>query len=92
MDGVAINGVSGGTAFTFFGDTLEVMGIVSAYIPNRATGQVLPGVAVVRDATQFHTVGERFRSIDEAKEQEKNPTEPPPPKESSEAPSITTKI
>lgn len=90
VDGVAINGVSGGPAFTLSVDSLEVMGIVSAYIPNRATGHVLPGVAVVRDATRFHDVGERFRSLDEAKGQEKTPTEPPPQKE--ETPSITTKI
>ena len=92
VDGVAINGVSGGPAFVLSDDSLEVMGIVSAYIPNRATGQVLPGVAVVRDSTQFHDVGERFRSIDEAKQQEKTPTEPPPPKEVADTPSITTKI
>ena len=84
VDGVAINGVSGGPAFRLIGSKKSVllMGIVSAYIPNRATGQVLPGVAVVRDATQFHNIGERFRSIDEAKEHEKPPTEPatePPP-------------
>lgn len=76
--GVAINGVSGGPAFRLAADFHSVMGTVSAYIPNRATVDVLPGVAVVRDATQFHDVTERFRSFDEAKNQESPPTEPPP--------------
>jgi hypothetical protein len=78
VDGVAINGVSGGPAFRLAGDLLELMGIVSAYIPNRATGDVLPGVAVVRDATQFHRLSERFRSLDEAKTEETAPSEVAP--------------
>jgi hypothetical protein len=80
VDGVAINGVSGGPAFHLVGSagSIELMGIVSAYIPNRATGQVLPGVAVVRDATQFHDISQKFLSIDEAKQQEKILTDPPP--------------
>jgi hypothetical protein len=78
VDGVAINGVSGGPAFKAYGDELNLLGIVSAYIPNRATGEVLPGVAVVRDATQFHDLTERFKNFDEAKEQETPPSEVPP--------------
>lgn len=75
IDGVAINGVSGGPVFTSFGDILEMVGIVSAYIPNLATGNVLPGVAVVRDVTQFHDLTQRLRNFDEAKAQESPPTE-----------------
>jgi hypothetical protein len=82
VDGVAINGVSGGPAFWLGVKTPYAVGIVSAYIPNRATGEVLPGVAVVRDATQFHDLVQRFRSFDEAKKQETPPAEAPPGAES----------
>ena len=76
VDGVAINGVSGGPAFI---PEKMLIGVVAAYIPNRATGEPLPGLAVVRGVGQFHEVAESFRSLDEAKAQETQPTEPPPP-------------
>lgn len=74
VDGVAINGVSGGPAFV---PGKMLMGVVSAYIPNRATGESLPGLAVVRGVRQFHDIADQFRSFDEAKAGEKPPTEPP---------------
>jgi len=77
VDGVAINGVSGGPAFNLGAVSAELMGVVSAYIPNRNTGEVLPGVAVVLDVTEYHDLTERFRSLDEAKAQETPPTEAP---------------
>ncbi len=77
VDGVAINGVSGGPAFALWGGLLA--GVVSAYIPNRNTGEALPGLAVVRGVGQFHDVAQSFRSLDEAKAGETPPTEPPPP-------------
>jgi hypothetical protein len=53
-DGVAINGVSGGPAFHILPDgTISVVGVVSAYMPNRATGEVLPGLCVLRDVKQL---------------------------------------
>lgn len=78
VDGVAINGVSGGPAFTLFGDILTVVGVVSAYVPNRATGETLPGLGIVRDVSQFHELIARMRSLDEARAQETPPAEPPP--------------
>lgn len=79
VDGVAINGVSGGPAF-FNGHgtkgNVTLIGVVSAYIPNRATGQALPGVAVVSDVGQFHGLTQIFKSIDEAKEKEVTPDKP----------------
>ncbi len=49
VDGVAINGVSGGPAFVHEESTPAVLvGVVTAYIPNRATGEALPGVSLVR--------------------------------------------
>lgn len=78
VDGVAINGVSGGPAFWRAGDAIEMIGLVSAYIPNRATGIVLPGVALIRDINQYHDYADRVRSLDEAQAQQSTPTEPPP--------------
>lgn len=49
VDGVAINGVSGGPAFVQ--DLQEdpiVIGLVTEYRPNLATGKPLPGVSLVR--------------------------------------------
>lgn len=76
VDGVAINGVSGGPAFI---TEQMLIGVVAAYIPNRATGEPLPGLAVVRGVEQFHEVADSFRDLDEAKAQETPPIEPPPP-------------
>lgn len=70
VDGVAINGVSGGPTFRTLADKVEVIGIVSAYIANRATGETLPGVSVIQDVSQFYDIAERFRTIDEAKSNE----------------------
>jgi len=49
IDGIAINGVSGGPAFTVGDDVPIICGIVTAYIPNKATGESLPGVCLIRD-------------------------------------------
>ena len=38
VDGVAINGVSGGPAFHGRTDSVSLAGVVSAYIPNQSTG------------------------------------------------------
>lgn len=76
VDGVAINGVSGGPAFTV---ESKLMGVVSAYIPNRATGEPLPGLAVVRGVNHYHDLAQSFANIDQAKAAESPPKEPPPP-------------
>jgi hypothetical protein len=79
VDGVTINGVSGGPALFLMPDRTVVVGVVSAYIANRATGETLPGLSVIRDVSQFHETIRLVRSIDEAKTQESPlPAEPPP--------------
>jgi hypothetical protein len=81
VDGVAINGVSGGPAFhvASAGDhPVVVMGVVSAYVPNRATGEALPGLSVVRDVAQFHELAPTFASLDQAQSAEPAIEEPPP--------------
>ncbi len=77
VDGVAINGVSGGPAFTADDGGPRIIGLVSAYVPNRATGETLPGLGIVRDVTHFHELIGQLKSVDEAKAKEAPPTEPP---------------
>jgi hypothetical protein len=74
VDGVAINGVSGGPTFSLTENGAQLVGIVTDYIPNRATGVALPGLCMVRDVSHFQKVIKDFRSIDEAKEKETPPT------------------
>ena len=74
VDGVAINGVSGGPAFWNGGRQVTLMGVMSAYIPNRATGEALPGLAVVANVDQLHQITKAFKSVEEAKEQEPSPS------------------
>jgi hypothetical protein len=71
-DGVAINGVSGGPAFHALPEgKVEIVGVVSAYIPNRATGEVLPGLCVLRDVKQLQKIVKHLSSFEGAKEEEK---------------------
>lgn len=77
VDGVAINGVSGGPAFWNGGNRVTLMGVMAAYIANRATGETLPGISVVSDIEQFHELSKIFKSLDEAKQKEPAPEAPP---------------
>ena len=47
-----------------------------AYVPNRVTGELLPGLSVIRDVVQFHELAPTFESLSEAKESE-SPATPP---------------
>jgi hypothetical protein len=47
---------------------------------NRATGEPLPGLAVVRGVNQYHELAQNFETMDQAKDKETPPAEPPPPK------------
>jgi len=78
VDGVAINGVSGGPAFFVDGTAVVIMGVVSAYVPNRVTGETLPGLGIIRSVKQFHELAPTFASLHEAKSQETPPTASPP--------------
>lgn len=80
IDGVSINGVSGGPVFySTETEGVQIVGIVSAYIANKATGATLPGLLIAQDVSHFHDVVQHMKSIDEArkkkqelKEEEKN--------------------
>jgi len=67
IDGVAINGVSGGPVVYASSDSkLHVVGILSAYRANRQSGEALPGLSFAQDVSHFHGVIETIRSYDEA--------------------------
>lgn len=83
VDGVAIHGVSGGPAFFIGGGKVTLIGVVSAYIANRATGETLPGLSVVTNVVQFQELSKAFKSLEEAKESEAPPT---PPNQGGETP------
>jgi len=76
IDGVAINGVSGGVVFSLRDVDPMVVGVVSAYVPNRATGEVLPGLAIARDVSYLHQQATNFASLDDARSAQSIP-EPP---------------
>lgn len=70
IDGVAINGVSGGPVLHLTGaEGVQIVGIISAYTANRATGEALPGLAIAQDVSHFHSVSSHIQSIDEANAQ-----------------------
>jgi hypothetical protein len=68
IDGVAINGVSGGPVIYPTGTkSSQIVGIISAYQPNRAMGEALPGLSIAQDVSHFHDVINTIRSLDDAK-------------------------
>lgn len=73
VDGVAINGVSGGPAFTVLPENVvHLVGVVSAYIPNRMmTGESLPGVCFVVGMHSFYQFIKQIKSVEEAQEKQK---------------------
>lgn len=69
IDGVAINGVSGGPViYSNDIDGVQFVGTVSAYMSNRATGDTLPGLAIAQDVSHFHDMISFIKSLDEARE------------------------
>lgn len=86
IDGVAINGVSGGPViYSTETEGVQIVGTISAYVSNRATGDTLPGLSIARDVSHFHDTISTIKSLDEAREQkQRQPKEPqtealPPP-------------
>jgi hypothetical protein len=73
VDGVAINGVSGGPViFSTPTDGVQIVGSIAAYYANRATGEALPGLSVAQDVSHFQESISRIRTIDEANRQKQN--------------------
>ena len=76
IDGVAINGVSGGPVFHLADtDGVQIVGTISAYVSNRATGENLPGLAIATDVSHFHSMVSTLKSMDEAREKRKEQTQ-----------------
>jgi len=72
VDGVAINGVSGGPViYSTATDGVQIVGSISAYRANRATGEALPGLSVAQDVSHFQESTSRIKTIDEANRQKK---------------------
>ncbi len=72
IDGVAINGVSGGPVlFSTETEGVQIVGTVSAYQANRATGEALPGLLIAQDVSHFHDVADHIRSLDDANKKKK---------------------
>ena len=67
IDGVAINGVSGGPVFDEKDNAPEIVGIVSAYHYNRQSGGNFPGLLMAHDATHLNKTIEKLKNLDEAK-------------------------
>lgn len=69
VDGVAINGVSGGPAFTKNVDqTVTVIGVLTAYLPNVASGEILPGLSLATTVSEYYDVITSFDSVEDARE------------------------
>lgn len=70
IDGVAINGVSGGPVI-FVHPTLgaQIIGTVSAYYANRTGGEALPGLLMAQDVSHFHATSQHIQSVDQARVQ-----------------------
>lgn len=67
IDGVAINGVSGGPViYSTDADGTQIVGTISAYRANRTGGDALPGLSIAKDVSHFHNVIEEIKSLDEA--------------------------
>jgi len=85
IDGVAINGVSGGPVlYSTPTEGVQIVGIISAYMANRNRGDALPGLSFAQDVSHFHKITDQIKSIDEARRKqqqiEQSPqekTEPP---------------
>jgi hypothetical protein len=96
IDGVAINGVSGGPVFHVPklllltpSPSAQIIGCVSAYHANRVTGEALPGLLRAQDVSHFHAVASNIRSLDEANAK-KREFEAAQAQKSSEEPAATS--
>jgi hypothetical protein len=83
--------VSGGVVFFLGSNEPVVVGVVSAYVPNRSTGEALPGLAIARDVSYFHEQATTFASMDEARSAQSIPEPPIAQAVENDAPSTLTR-
>lgn len=80
VDGVAVNGVSGGPAFHVDENGRPMLlGVVSAYLPNKAAGGSLPGLSVVQHIGHLEKWVRSLRSLEGGIER-RTARRPPPRK------------
>jgi hypothetical protein len=91
IDGVAINGVSGGPVlYSTESEGVQIVGSITAYQANRQSGDTLPGLSIAQDVSHFHKIAAHFKSLDDAErkrqelEQEKIQNASPSPSPSPE--------
>jgi acetone carboxylase gamma subunit len=67
IDGVAINGVSGGPV-VYCTDTegVQIVGTINAYAANKQSGESLPGLSIAQDVSHFHSIVSYIKSMDDA--------------------------
>lgn len=87
IDGVAINGVSGGPVFYIDNQANKpkVAGVITAYIANRATGETLPGLSMITSIAPCEETIKSLANLNqarkEAEEQKITESKAEPPKE-----------
>jgi Trypsin-like peptidase domain len=66
IDGVAINGVSGGPVMHRLSDsdTIQIVGAITAYRPNRTCGATLPGLSIAQDLSHLHKIVAELKTIE----------------------------
>jgi len=71
IDGVAIHGVSGGPVFYIDNQTNmpKIAGVITQYIANRATGEVLPGVSMITSIAPFESTIKSLENLNQAKKE-----------------------
>ncbi len=71
VDGVAINGVSGGPVFRLIDDEQpSLIGLVTEYRPNLSNGSPLPGVSLVRAISSISPLARLLREAEAAGQME----------------------
>lgn len=73
IDGVAINGVSGGPAFHIKSDSGEtvIAGVINAYYPNLSNGSAMPGLCSAVSIEPYQKKLQEYQTYDEAQEKSK---------------------
>jgi hypothetical protein len=80
LDGVIINGVSGGPVIaSFYDGSFCLFGVVTAYRPNMNAGATLPGLGVATSTANFYAALEEIHALKQFETQPVPPTQPAQP-------------
>ncbi len=79
LDGVIINGVSGGPVIaSYYDGNFVFFGVVSAYRPNLNSGSTLPGLGVATSIANFYAALEELETLKKFETPPAPPTSPEP--------------